>query len=126
MNLLPDTHILLWWLAGDRRLPRRGLELLENGANAVTVSVVSLWEIAIKTGTRKLRADLNQIQDAIEASGFTVLPVHARHITAYAGLPRHHGDPFDRMLIAQAMSESLRFVTHDASLAPCGDTVVVV
>ncbi|MBI2969247.1 MAG: type II toxin-antitoxin system VapC family toxin [Gammaproteobacteria bacterium] len=80
----------------------------------------------IKTEKRKLRADVREIQRAVEASGFTILPVHARHVAAYARLPRHHADPFDRMLIAQAQSEPLRMVTADAALRHYGDVVEVV
>jgi len=126
VNLLPDTHILLWWLAGDRRLPRRAAELLDSGGNAVTVSVISLWEIAIKTAKSKIRADLNEIQAAIEQSEFMLLPVHGRHVIAYSQLPRYHRDPFDRMLVAQALSEPLRLLTHDHQLARYSDTVMVV
>ena len=89
-----------------------------------TVSVVSLWEIAIKTSKGKLRANLNEVSSQIEADSFTVLPIAAYHVLTFSQLPRYHGDPFDRMLVAQALSEPMRLLTHDTALVSYSELVM--
>ena len=123
MKLLADTHVLLWWLADDSRLSRRARDLMAKGSNEISVSVISLWEIALKTSKGKSDVSLSDVQDAIEDNGFPVISVLPRHVDAYARLPLHHRDPFDRMLLAQAASESLRLLTQDAVLSSYGDIV---
>jgi PIN domain nuclease of toxin-antitoxin system len=126
MNLLLDTHILLWWLANDEKLPSRAGELLADPSQMIFVSAASLWETAIKIGAKKLKVDLDEFEQGIVHSGFQILPVTARHALATARLPRHHADPFDRMLIAQAQVEPLRLLTHDAVLTRYGESVMLV
>jgi PIN domain nuclease of toxin-antitoxin system len=110
MRLLLDTHVLIWWDEGARLSPaaRRAIETAEQ----VYVSAVSGWEIAIKTSMGKLRP-VRTVSVAVEESGFEELPVRLRHAAALASLPRHHRDPFDRMLIAQAITDRLTIVTRD-------------
>ncbi len=116
MKLLLDTHALLWWQGGSRRLTaaaRKGI----TDASVVFVSAVSAWEIAIKTALGKLRLP-GPLAEAMDANGFTELPIRFTHATVLGTLPAHHSDPFDRMLLAQAMVEDLILVTHDQQLRP--------
>ena len=83
----------------------------------VYVSAASIWEIAIKAALGRIEADVPALTDAIAESGFAELPVRAQHAARVASLPLHHGDPFDRLLVAQALTEPLRLVTADAVLA---------
>lgn len=126
MKILLDTHILLWWMAGDRRLPRPARFAIEDPANRVFVSIASLWETAIKFSLKRVVADPEALRDAAERDGFSLLAIEARHCSAVTRLPLHHSDPFDRMLVAQALVEPMRLLTHDAQLARYSDTVTVV
>ena len=97
-----------------------------SAAEAVYVSAASIWEIAIKAALRKIDDDVGVLADAIEASGFLELPVSARHAVALANLPAHPTDPFDRLLIAQAFSEPLHFLTADRALTAYGGAISIV
>jgi PIN domain nuclease of toxin-antitoxin system len=114
MNLLLDTHVLLWWLSDDRRLGDRARELIADPDTTVYLSAVVMWEIRIKQaiGTLDIPADFRAV---VNAQGFTELPLTIDHTEALAALPMHHRDPFDRMLIAQARSERLTVITADDS-----------
>ena len=122
MKLLLDTHVFLWWRENNPRLSREARKAIAT-AELVFVSAASAWEIAIKSGTGRLRLD-GSVEDWVEASGFTRLPVHFRHAAALAGLPAHHRDPFDRMLIAQASTEGLVLVTGDRRFEQYGAPVI--
>ncbi|MFV0434835.1 MAG: type II toxin-antitoxin system VapC family toxin [Leucobacter sp.] len=113
MRLLLDTHVLLWWLADDPRLASRHRELISLGENLVYVSSISVAEISIKVSLGKLEAPA-EIVDAVTAGGFEVLAFEARHAERLRGLPWHHRDPFDRMLVAQAQVEDLTLLSADA------------
>ena len=113
MRLLLDTHALLWWLNDDDQLGPHARGLIEDPANDVFVSMVSLWEIAVKVRVGKLDADVSEILGAIPAKGFTLLDIAPAHLVALVGLPMHHRDPFDHLLIAQAISEGATFVSED-------------
>ena len=126
MKILLDTHILLWWMADDRRLPRPARLAIEDPANRVFVSIASLWETAIKFSLKRVLADPEALREAAERDGFSLLPIEARHCSAVARLPHHHSDPFDRLLVAQALVEPMRLLTHDSQLARYSDTVAVV
>ncbi len=118
MTLLLDTQTLLWWREGSRRLGRRARAAIEQRAAAVVVSAASGWEIALKTrgGRLRLREPLDVwMPAALESSGFGMLHITMRHAIAVAGLPDHHADPFDRLLIAQAQAEGLTIVTADSA-----------
>jgi PIN domain nuclease of toxin-antitoxin system len=110
MNLLLDTHVLIWWDEGRRLsdLARRAIET----ADTVYVSAASAWEVAIKIGLGRLRPT-RTIEEAAEESGFLELPVTFRHAQRVSGLPALHRDPFDRLLVAQADLEGLTLVTRD-------------
>ena len=112
MRLLLDTHVLLWWFDDDPRLGR-AVDLIIDPTNDVIVSIVSLWEIAVKLRIGKLRGDLPAIARAIDAQGYDRLDITVAHLEALAALPDHHRDPFDHLLIAQAQVEDLTFVTSD-------------
>jgi PIN domain nuclease of toxin-antitoxin system len=111
ISLLLDTHVFLWWQAGD---PRLGGEVKERLADAplVFVSAASAWEAAIKIALGRLRLP-ETVEEGVEEAGFSKLPVTFAHAERVAVLPRHHADPFDRLLIAQAQQEGLTLVTHD-------------
>lgn len=126
MRLLLDTHILLWWLTDDPLLPRHAGLLLADRHNQVFVSPMSLWEIVIKSQLSKLKADVDEVRTASLLSGFQPLPFTLEHASAVARLPRHHRDPFDRALLAQALSEPLNLLTRDQSLAVYGEHVLLV
>ena len=113
MRLLLDTHVLLWWFADDRRLGSRARALIGNPAHDVLVSVVALWEVALKLRVGKLRADIAEIGNAIGREGFLLLPIEVSHLLALASLPAHHRDPFDHLLIAQAIVENADLMTED-------------
>lgn len=113
MRLLLDTHILLWWVTADRKLSSRVREALSASDADVAVSAASLWEIAIKRTLGRLDIDLMELVAAIAADGFAELPVRIGHTVALQELPRHHDDPFDRILIAQAIVEARKLVTRD-------------
>ena len=112
MRLLIDTHIFCWWFYEPEKLSREAL-LLMNEAEETFVSSASMWEVAIKVRLGKMNADPKELFDQIEANGFQELPVWSRHALLVAALPLHHTDPFDRLLIAQAMSEPLHLLTAD-------------
>jgi PIN domain nuclease of toxin-antitoxin system len=124
MRLLLDTHVYLCAVAGSSRLDAKARRLIE-AAEAVHVSAVSVWEVAIKARLGKIEADPDELVAAISDSGFVELPIRAAHASAVARLPLHHADPFDRMLVAQALTEPLRLLTADSALAAYGDIVIV-
>ena len=125
MNLLLDTHILLWWLSDDPHLPETARRWIAQEAQSVFVSTASLWEISIKAAKGKLRADLSAIHEQIEHGDYTYLPVEPAHVLSLSVLPVHHADLFDRMLIAQAISEKLSLLTCDIHLQQYGDAVLL-
>ncbi|HEU5351013.1 MAG TPA: type II toxin-antitoxin system VapC family toxin [Terracidiphilus sp.] len=125
MRLLLDTHIFLWMVNGNLRVGTRERELIAN-AKEVYISSATLWEIAIKFSAGKLRVDMNALLEEIATGGFRQLPVMNRHAMAVAQLPLLHRDPFDRMLIAQAMAEPMRLLTADARLAAYSELVIAI
>lgn len=124
MKLLLDTHILLWLMQDAPQLTAAARRLIDQ-AQSLHVSSVSLWEVAIKRSLGKLRLDMDALDAHLAASAIQPLGItwaHARHLRA---LPQHHGDPFDRMLVAQALAEPLHLLTHDAALAPYSADLVI-
>lgn len=113
MRLLLDSHALLWFITEPERLRRSAFNAITNSANEVAYSAVSLWELAISRAKGRLRFADEDFRRGIEAQGFTELPIFSRYGPFAAALPALHQDPFDRMLIAQAMLEGLTLVTHD-------------
>jgi PIN domain nuclease of toxin-antitoxin system len=125
MRLLLDTQVFLWAVAGSTLLKPAVRRLIES-ADEVYVSAASIWEIAIKARLGKIKADPLELTAAIEASGFRELPISATHAAGVAQLAPHHGDPFDRLLVAQALAEPLRLLTVDPILVKYSDVVVLV
>lgn len=115
MRYLLDTHIFLWWVQGERKLsPAIKSRILH--ASEVYISSASIWEITIKIMLNKLDANVQELVNAVAESGFLELPITILHTTTLASLPHIHRDPFDRILISQAISEPLTLLTADCSL----------
>jgi PIN domain nuclease of toxin-antitoxin system len=112
VSLLLDTHTLLWWLADDPALTLAARSAIRAAGTLVFVSAVTAWEISIKQALGKLDAP-DDLEAALAASRFQPLPITVAHALAAGRLPRHHDDPFDRILIAQAQHARLTVVTHD-------------
>jgi PIN domain nuclease of toxin-antitoxin system len=115
MQLLLDTHIYIWWLKDDAQLSKRARGLITQ-ADVVYVSSVSIWEAAIKIQLGKLTADIDELVTSIDDQGFVALPLRVKQAAVISTLPSIHRDPFDRMLVAQAISEPLRLITSDKIL----------
>lgn len=113
MKVLLDTHALLWWLADDDQIGIQARDLIADPGNNILISVASLWEIVVKVRVGKLEADIEEISQAIELDGFTLLTINPAHLRTLAGLPMHHRDPFDHLLIAQAIAEEAIFLSAD-------------
>lgn len=125
MHVLLDTHIFIWWLNDDVHLSKKA-RLLINDADDIYISSASVWEAAIKVKLGKLDVDIDLLANSIASEGFIELPVSVKHAVSVLTLPQHHRDPFDRILLAQAMSEPLRLITADQSLQVYSDLVNVV
>jgi PIN domain nuclease of toxin-antitoxin system len=115
MNFLLDTHVLLWALSSPERLGDETRRMLENSTNIVFASAVSAWEIEIKRNLGKLRAPAD-LEAEVRVVRFTELPLRFSHVRALARLPNLHRDPFDRVLVAQAVADDLTLVTRDRRL----------
>ena len=116
MKVLVDTHTFIWALLDDHRLTPKAKQVLRSNEHELVFSLVSLWEIAIKIKTGKLNtigSSVAYIRDEMDAYGMELLPIRYEHILQLESLPHHHGDPFDRLLIAQAITESLPILTAD-------------
>lgn len=122
MRLLLDTHVVLWWQTDDRRLGREARKAIAT-ADIVWVSAVSGWEVAIKAAQGRLRLD-EKFRILIAVDGFTELPVNLTHTERLLDLPPHHADPFDRLLVAQALAERATLVSHDRALEPYGAEMI--
>lgn len=118
MAWLSDTHVLLWALEEPDRLPEQRQNTLADTADTVYFSAVNIWEIAIKIslGCRNFGFSPERVQQLAEQAGFIELPVAALHAAKVAHLPLHHRDPFDRLLVAQAITEQVRLLTADEAL----------
>ncbi len=119
MRLLLDTHILLWTIAESRRLSAEARALIGDAGSDMIFSVVSLWEVAIKTGRGRddFQIDVGSLRRQLLDNGYAELAVAGAHVVALAALPPLHKDPFDRMLVAQAMAEGVTLLTADPAVA---------
>ncbi len=116
MRILLDTHVLIWFSLNDARLDKGAVKRIVDPVNNVTISIASLWEISIKFGLGKLTLDrpfVEFVDSAVRKKGIGVLPVKVSHLVPLEKLPRHHRDPFDRMIIAQSIVEDLQVLTMD-------------
>ncbi len=125
MRTLLDTQLYLWFLANSPKLSKKARIQIDE-AEEVFVSAASIWESAIKVGLDRLTVSIEDLIQGITMSGFLELPITAKQSALVAELPLYHRDPFDRLLIAQAMYEPLRLLTADATLQPYSDLVELV
>ena len=120
MRLLLDTHALLWSLVKPEKLPPAVRHAIQSAENEAYASVASAWEISIKVAIGKLDFDVQTLERALAATGVEALGISLQHTARIAILPPHHHDPFDRMLVAQALCESMTLVSRDRELAKYG------
>ncbi len=120
MRLLLDTHVLIWLAEDTPRLKSAARKAILDPANEVLVSLATIWEIAIKQSKGRLAGNVETLFRELPSYGFVVLPIQPSHVLATRSLDHHHGDPFDRLLIAQASVEKLSIVTHDDAFRPYG------
>ena len=120
MRLLLDTHVLLWWLADDRRLKSPERDAIAAAESTIYVSAATIWEIAIKTELGRLDVDTEALERELTSGGLLELPVRWAHARTAGALPNHHGDPFDRLLLAQAKTEALTLVSYDVRFREYG------
>lgn len=126
MNLLLDTHVALWAITDSPKLPPKARELIASPKTNVWISTASIWEIAIKHALGRGDMPISG-QDALRyfsESGYRRLSIEPEHAVAVENLPPHHNDPFDRILVAQALVEPMRLMTHDALVALYSDTII--
>lgn len=125
MRLLLDTHLLLWALTDHPQIQALKPRLLDE-ANECFFSVASLWEVAIKKSLGKLPVTAEAVRSGSLESGFQEIEISFAHVQALVGLPHHHRDPFDRLLVAQSIAEPIRLLTSDATVAQYGGNVELV
>ena len=125
MKLLLDTHLVCWDFYEPRKIPEAARKLMID-AEAVFVSSASIWEIAIKVRIGKMQANPRRVVQFMEAAGIQELPVYSKHTVLVVDLPLLHTDPFDRLLVAQAISEHMHLLTVDAQLKPYSELVIQV
>jgi PIN domain nuclease of toxin-antitoxin system len=115
MRILLDTHVLIWYLHGDKNLPSHIKEIIDDPGNEIAISTISLWEIAIKinSGKLKMSMSLQQMQDFFATKDVEWINIKFSALSELSALPFHHKDPFDRLLIAQAKAENLTIISAD-------------
>lgn len=126
MNLLLDTHVALWAITDHPKLSQKARDLIQSPKTSVWVSVASIWEIAIKhaLGRGAMPVSSQEALQYFQSSNYQLLSVDADHAVAVEDLPMHHQDPFDRILVAQALVEPMRLMTHDALVALYSDSII--
>lgn len=128
MNLLLDTHIALWAITDHPSLTSPARDWIGNPRNTVWISTASLWEIAIKhsLGRGDMPVSAREALGYFQSAGYRILSIEPEHTLALETLPPHHQDPFDRLMVAQALTEPMRLITHDTQVARYSDTIVFV
>lgn len=127
MKLLLDTCAFLWFINGDGRLSQNALQAIQSQGNVRYVSVGSLWEIAIKTGLGKLQLSMTLpelVRDHVNANAMSVLSIKPTNLERQRSLPRHHSDPFDRLLLAQALTDNLTIISGDRHFPQYGVSLI--
>jgi PIN domain nuclease of toxin-antitoxin system len=127
VRVLLDTHALLWFVAGDAQLSPTARSAIEDDSNLPLVSIASVWEIGIKISLGKLDVGMplgRFVRDHVLGNGMTILAITPAHVERVVGLPFHHRDPFDRLLIAQALEEGVPIIGRDAELSTYGVALV--
>jgi PIN domain nuclease of toxin-antitoxin system len=125
LKLLLDTHVVVWWATGSRLLGAKARDLIAADDAELIISAASWWELAIKHALGRLDINFTEARQSLEKREIKMLPVSFDHAEAAAALPRLHGDPFDRMLVAQAAAEHLVLLTRDKQLAAYGPMVLL-
>jgi len=126
LNLLLDTHVALWAIIDSPKLPKKAREMIESPKSSVWISAATVWEIAIKHSMGRGDMPVSS-QDALRyfrESGYRFLLIEPEHAAAVEDLPAHHADPFDRILVAQALFEPMRLITHDPVVARYSDSII--
>lgn len=115
MNLLLDTHVFLWFITGDSQLPKKIVSQIIDRKNNCFVSIASIWEIVIKLSIDKLeiQGGFKTIENFLDDNDVEILPVNLKHTQKLLTLPKYHNDPFDRMIISQAMAEKMTLISKD-------------
>lgn len=124
MRLLLDTHVLVWAATGDTKLSRAAIQLIDDEANTLYFSAASIWELTIK-GSERTGVIPAVLRKVLLDAGYLELPITSEHGLAVGILPNHHRDPFDRIMVAQALSEGISLVTHDRALHDYPQTIIV-
>ncbi|WP_024658034.1 type II toxin-antitoxin system VapC family toxin [Pseudomonas syringae USA007] len=124
MKLLLDTHILLWAATGDTKLSTAAAQLIDDEANTLYFSAASIWELTIK-GAERTGVNPALLRKELIDAGYLELPITSTHGLAVANLPNHHCDPFDRIMVAQALAEGITLVTHDSAMHAYPHTIIV-
>jgi PIN domain nuclease of toxin-antitoxin system len=119
MDYLLDTHTFLWFISDDAQLSAEAVAAITSPDTIKYISIASLWEIAIKLNIGKLELDMpySALRDQIEINGFEILPIVFKHTVALSALQQHHGDPFDRIIISQAIFEKITVISKDKNFA---------
>lgn len=123
MRVLLDTHTFLWWVTNDSVLSDVARSVISNGSNECFVSVASCWEMAIKASIGKLRLSKSVerfVSEEMANNDFQLLPIEFKHVAKVEQMPFHHRDPFDRLLVSQALTEKMSFITIDTVLSDYG------
>ncbi len=128
MNLLLDTHVALWAITDDSRLSKKAKQLISEPRSHVWISAASIWEIAIKhsLGRGDMPVSSQQALDYFKQAGYEILAIEAEHTINTETLPNYHQDPFDRLLVAQALTEPMHLMTHDENVAKYSDLIIFV
>jgi PIN domain nuclease of toxin-antitoxin system len=128
VNVLLDTHVALWAIQDNAALPSSAREIILSPTNTIYVSTATLWEISIKfsLGRGDMPIDAREALTYFREAGYRILPIEPEHVVEVQSLPAHHKDPFDRLLVAQALTEPMRLLTHDSLVARYSDTIMLV
>jgi len=124
MKLLLDTHVLIWAATGDVKLSKAAAQLIDDGANTLYFSAASIWEMTIK-GAERCGICPAVLRKELLDAGYLELPITSAHGLAVGALANHHRDPFDRIMVAQAVVEGIRLVTHDSAMHAYPHTIIV-
>lgn len=124
MKLLLDTHVLIWAATGDSKLSRKAAQLIDDETNTLYFSAASIWELTIK-GVDRTGVSPSLLRKELLDAGYAELPITSAHGLTVGTLPNHHRDPFDRIMVAQAVAEGISLVTHDSAMHSYPHTIIV-
>jgi len=124
MKLLLDTHVLIWAATGDTKLSKTAAQLIDDESNTLYFSAASIWELTIK-GSERTGVNPSVLRKELLDAGYVEIPITSAHGLNVSALPNHHRDPFDRIMVAQAMAEGISLVTHDSAMHAYPHTIIV-